>query len=188
MIQSTAAHRSRPTVQQSAQYHAEWTEFYPLARWLVKRKLGRLDGTIPHDISDRVNEAIAHAWQEYPKLRQRRPDIPAKTAIRWVCRTGVSRVWSNTRFVPKPHPSYVDALDRKDIAALDEFPQLDREGYRDTDNRSCVEALIANLPVRLQPVARLLSYGMPKRMVAQRRGISPSTLYALIDDLRRHLA
>ena len=52
------------------QYRTEWEQYYPLARWLVRRKLIRLDGTVPSDIDDRISEAIAHAWQGYPRLRQ----------------------------------------------------------------------------------------------------------------------
>jgi DNA-directed RNA polymerase specialized sigma24 family protein len=181
-----------PTIQQ---LHAEWTEFYHLARYLVRRKLMRLDGSMPPDIDDRVDDAIAHAWRLYPKLRQRKPELPPRTAIRWVCKTGVSRVWARTRFVTtKPHPGYVDAMDSKATREgyfEDSIPgaAASDETYRDPSDRANVEQLIDTLPTHLQPVARLLSYGsMTKALVAERRGISKTTLYAQLDEIRKALS
>lgn len=175
----------------TTQLHGEWTEYYWFARWLCRRKLIRIDGTVPPDIDDRVDEAIAHAWRMYPKLRERKPELPAKTAIRWVCKTGVSRVRARTRFVPKPYPGYVDAMDgpAQRCGYFEEtIPNRVQEPVpTDPQDRTTVESLIDTLPAHLQAVARLLSYGMSKRMVAERRGISESTLRERIHDIRKAL-
>lgn len=188
MTNGTTSTTLRPSTEQ---LHAEWTELYRLARWLCRRKLVRLDGAVPPDIDDRVDEAIAHAWRLYGKLRTRKPDVPAKTAVRWVCRTGVSRVWARTRFAStRPYPGYRDAMDsavRDD--RTDQLVQPDSPAeYRDPEDREPVERIIRTLPEHLQPVARLLSYGMTKTLVAERRGISKSTLYVQIDELRTALS
>ena len=60
-----------------------------------------------------MGEAIAHAWQRFVQLRMRRADKSAKTALRLACKTAVMRVRSRCRFVPKPYPGYIDALDRR---------------------------------------------------------------------------
>jgi DNA-directed RNA polymerase specialized sigma24 family protein len=183
---------SKSTTISMQQLHAEWTELYRLARWLCRKRLVRLDGSVPPDIYDRVDEAIAHAWKLYPKLRQRRPEVPAKTALRWVCKTGVSRVWVRTRFVStRPHPGYRDAMDG---AQREEFPEQLRQPephaeYRETSDRTAVENIIRKLPEHLQATARLLSYGtMTKTTVAERRGICTSTLYGQINEIRRALS
>ena len=80
-----------------------------------------------------------------------------------------------------------------DGAHRQEFPdqlcQPEAEGeYRDPSDRGPVETRIGKLQPHLQPVARLLSYGMTKVMVAERRGICTSTLYTQIAELRRAMS
>lgn len=169
--------------------HHEWTEYYGLVRWLCRRRLVRFfDGPNSHDIDERIAEAIAHAWKVYPRLRQRRPEYSAKTAICLATKTGVSRVRARTRFIPKPYRGYIDAMDRRgpneSYLGTDIPERLQQPVPIDPQDRTGVESLIDILPSHLRPVATSLSYGMTKRAVAESRNISETTLRARIRDIR----
>jgi hypothetical protein len=169
------------------QLHAEWTEHNRLAYWLCRRKLIRIDGTVPPDLDDRVSDAIAHAWVEFGKIRNRKPDVPAKTAMRWACKTGVSRVHARTRFVPKPYPGYVDAMDsraEREGYFEDAIPQPEREPYRDPTDRTAVDARLAKLPDELRPLAQILSYGITQSDAMKLLGIGWAKLTEQLNELR----
>ncbi|HEX4147389.1 MAG TPA: hypothetical protein VHY20_00315, partial [Pirellulales bacterium] len=51
----------------------------------------------------------------------------------------------------------------------------------DSLDRDPVEHMIARLPENLQATARLLSYGCPRKLIAERHGVSAATVSARVD-------
>jgi hypothetical protein len=174
----------------------EWQENRKLACWIIHRrlrqKLGRYDDEL-------VAEAEAQAWVQFARCRQRVAD-PAH-AVALVARSGVARALRGSRLV-KRERGYLDALDVRGRVALDRLAargekllhRADRGAVDPADlaarpennpvdslDHSAVEAMIARLPESVQPTARLLSYGCPRKLIAERRGISPATLSAQVD-------
>lgn len=172
------------------QMHHEWIEHFHLVQWLCRKNLFHRNISNPPDIDERVQEAIAHAWKVYPRLRERRPEFSARTAVLLATKTGISRVRSKTRFVSKPHRHYIDAMDRRTVwysSLLIEIPDRWQQSVPTDSHGSTAEALIHSLPTELQPIAQMLSDGMTLRAVARSRGISETTLRAKIRAIRRRL-
>lgn len=171
--------------------HEEFSEHVKLVYWIIHRrlrqKLGRYDDEL-------VQEAAAQAWEQYAKCRQRVAD--AKHAAALVARSGVARALRGTRFVRRER-GYLDALDVRSRVALDRLAArgeklrhpadrgfldpadiADRPENNPVDSldRGPVESMIRRLPENVQATARLLSFGCPRKLICERRGISASTL------------
>lgn len=183
------------TTTNTQQLHDEFTTHFKLACWIIRRRLGML-GRYDDELAQ---EAIAQGWEQFAKCRQRVAD-PVH-AIALVARSGVARALRGSRFV-KRERGYLDALDVRGKVALDRLAargeklrhRADR-GFvdpaeiaarpenlpADSLDRDPVESMIARLPENLQPTARLLSFGCPRKLIAERHGVSLSTVSARID-------
>ncbi|HEY1601464.1 MAG TPA: hypothetical protein VGG64_17820 [Pirellulales bacterium] len=187
-----------------AQLRREFDEHYRLVLAIIHRRLrqlGRYDDEL-------VGEALGQAWEQYPTCRQRLADVGH--AIACVAHSGVARALRGTRFVRRER-GYVDAMDVRGRAALDRLAARGEKPCRRADrrfvdpadiaarpentpvdsmDRAAVEAMIARLPQQLQATARLLSYGCPKKLIAERCGVSPATVsrhVGLIEPLLRDM-
>jgi len=173
----------------------EWDENYKLVCWIIHRRLrqlGRYDDEL-------VQEALVQAWEQYAKCRQRVEDV--QKAISCVARSGAARALRGSRFVRRER-GYLDAMDVKGRAALDrlaargeklrhradrgfvdpaEIADRPENSPADSLDRDPVESMIRRLPESLQATARLLSYGCPRKLIAERHGVSPSTVTNRID-------
>lgn len=186
MVQSIGAVACCPTVQE---IQAEWSKFHRLAKWLAWSKLHWRDN-VP-DLEEAIAETIAHAWVHSQRLRTTKPEKPVKTAVRLAVRFGIDRVVRKVRFIPKPAPNYVDALDRRSRNELrcEEIVGGHELGIArcDVTDRYVVEAIIGKLPEHVQALARLLSYGASKASAFERRGLSRHKADRLVDNLRTAL-
>ena len=73
------------------------------------------------------------------------------------------------------HPADRGFIDPADIAARPEnFPA-------DSLDRDPVESMIRRLPENVQAIARLLSFGVPRKLICERLGISPDVLRDRVD-------
>ena len=166
------------------QRDADWTKYHYLALHIIREGLHFEDGSVPPALEDLVDDAIAYAWQRFERICETHPDAPAKSRVRWAAKTGVLRVRSGRRFASTRPRGYVDALDHRSPDELQDAQDRPATEYRDPSDNTLAEEIIAKLPAHLQAIARLCSYGMTKDMIAERRGISRSTLYSLIGELR----
>ena len=74
----------------------EWSEHHKLACWIIHkrlRKLGRYDDEL-------FGEALAQAWTQFQRCRQRVADVPHAIAL--AARAGVGRALRGSRFRPSP--------------------------------------------------------------------------------------
>jgi len=183
------------TTTNTQQLHDEFTTHFKLVCWIIRRRLGML-GRYDDELAQ---EAIALAWLQFAKCRQRVADPLHAVAL--VARSGVGRALRGSRFVQRER-GYVDAMDVKGRAALDRLAargeklrhRADR-GFvdpaeiadrpenlpADSLNRDPVEGMIARLPQQLQATARLLSYGCHRKLIAERHGVSASTVTNRVD-------
>lgn len=168
------------------QRDSDWTRHHYLALHIVREGLRYESGDMPPDVDERIDEAMAHAWLRFERICEKYPDAPAKSRVRWAAKTGVSRVKSGRKVVRTRQRCYVDAMDRTrdEDSPVDMLGHTIATGYRDPSDNTLAELIITTLPDHLKPVARLLSYGMTKELAAERRGISRTTLYTLIGELR----
>ena len=192
------------TTTTTSNLHREFNEHLKLAYWIIHRrlrqKLGRYDDEL-------VGEAIAQAWSQFARCRQRVAD-PAH-AVALVARSGAARALRGSRFV-KREPGYVDAMDVRGRAALDRLAARGEKLRHPADrgfvdpadlvarpenvpadaldglplDRSHVEGMIALLPSKeLQVVARWLSYGTTQAQIAIERGVSKSTISRQMNEI-----
>jgi hypothetical protein len=171
--------------------HREWTDNRKLAFWIIHRRLRQALG---HYDDELVGEAIAQCWVQFVGCRKRVADV--RHAMSLAARSGVGRALRGSRFVKREH-GYLDALDVRGRLALDRLAArgeklrhpADRgwidpadiaarpENFpADSLDRGPVESMISRLPESVQATARLLSFGCPRKLICERRGISPSTL------------
>jgi DNA-directed RNA polymerase specialized sigma24 family protein len=180
----------------STNLNREWNENYKLVLWIIHRrlrqKLGRYDDEL-------VQEALVQAWDQYAKCRQRVAD-PVH-AIALVARSGVGRALRGSRFV-KRERGYLDALDVRGKTALDRLAARGEKlrhpadrGFLDPGeiaarpenlpvdslDRDPVESMIRRLPESVRAIARLLSFGCPRKLICERLGISAATLSGRVD-------
>jgi hypothetical protein len=168
------------------QRDAEWTRHHGLALHIIRQGLRYESGAMPPDVDELVDEAIAHAWVRFERICERYPDAPAKSRVRWAAKSGVLRVRSGRRFVVTRQRGYVDAMDGRERAEYleSQVEQPPATGYRDPSDYTLAEGIVTRMPGHLQPVARLCSYGLTKDAIAERRGISRTSVYTLIAELR----
>ena len=192
--------------------HREWSEHHKLACWIIHRKLQRKLGRFDDEL---VGEALSQAWAQFERCRQSVAD-PAH-AVALCARSGVARALRGSRFV-KRERGYLDALEVRGKVALDRLAargeklrhRCDRgfvdpaeiaarpENFpADSLDRGPVESIIRRLPESVQPAARLLSWGLPRKLICERLGVSAPTLSRQVDiievfvrailDERKHL-
>ena len=178
--------------------HREWTEHRKLAYWIIHRRLRQALGRYDDEL---VAEAIAQAWVQFERCRKRVAEVPHAMAL--AARSGAGRALRGSRLV-KRERGYLDALDVRGRVALDRLAArgeklrhpVDRgwidpadiaarpENFpADSLDRGPVESLIDRLPQSVQATARLLSWGCPRKLVCERRGISPATLSRQIETI-----
>ena len=95
--------------------------------------------------------------------------------MRWTCAARLRSIGWQRAGEKLRHPADRGFVDPADIAARPEnFPA-------DSLDRGPVESMIRRLPESVQATARLLSFGLPRKLICERRGISPATLWAQVD-------
>lgn len=129
-------------------------------------------------LEEYANVALAESWDIFRRLSRHKPSAErAKLAGRMAARRATARFLADQR--RHAHEEYPEALE----ALLHYIP----EEYRDPDDRREAEKVIGELPEKLQPTARLASYGMRQDMISERTGTPLRTVQRRYAEIRDYL-
>lgn len=162
---------------------AAYQELWPLSLTIVRRNIERSIAIAgielsPSAIIEAVNEGIAFAWQRYVELIVKAPSV--RQAVIISARHGAAKASGGKRFCPGRR-GYIDALDRRAADSSVALELLIDRGLVPIDvslsyNDDEFEETVLLLPALLQPVARLLSQGLPRQSIADKLGVSLRTI------------
>lgn len=164
----------------------EFSHHFGLIVHVIRREL---DGPGQDEKQD---QALCASWPIFAKLIVSKPDIPARKLAAWAGRRAAWRVRRSLDARRARRAKYLDALDVSGQLADQLADQLaaeralsrfrgDPECPAESQDRSDVESVIAQLPSDVQPAVRLVSYGRSHRDVARTLDVSRSALARLLE-------
>lgn len=171
----------------SAVARDEFTRHFGLIVHVIRREL---DGP---GQDERQDQALCASWPIFARLLDAKPDVPARKLAAWAGRRAAWRVRRSLDARRARTAKYLDAMDvsgqladqlADQLAAeraLSRFRGGEPECPTWVQDRSDVDALIAQLPGDVQPAVRLVSYGRSHRDVARTLDVSRSALTRLLE-------